>query len=210
MHHGNDYGRGRRPHQPRGWGFAWGGGPGRRGRPDGPFGPFDPTGDGPTGGRPPRRQRRGDLRFALLALLAEQPRHGYDLIKELERRFGGFYRPSPGSVYPTLQLLEDEGHLTSAPIEGKRIYTITTSGRQLLTERQHSGDPAHPPLAPQGDHAELDVLRERGEALAGAAGQAARHGSPAQVQAVQAILDRARREIYAALADAERGDDQAA
>ncbi|MFN8481249.1 MAG: PadR family transcriptional regulator [Kouleothrix sp.] len=66
-------------------------------------GPFDEDG----GGR--RRQRRGDIKSALLELLAEQPRHGYELIKELEQRYGGFYRPSPGSVYPTLQLLEDEG-----------------------------------------------------------------------------------------------------
>jgi DNA-binding PadR family transcriptional regulator len=197
-------GQGRRGR--RGYGPFWFG-PGRRGRPDSPFGPFDPAGEGPFGcGVPPRRQRRGDLRFALLGLLAEQPRHGYDLIKELERRFGGFYRPSPGSVYPTLQLLEDEGHLTSATVEGKRTYTITASGRQLLAERPHSADHGQPRAGRASEPAQLNALRERAEALAGAVTQAARHGSPAQVQAVQTILDRARREIYEALASETTSD----
>lgn len=76
----------------------------------------------------------------MLTLLAEQPQHGYQLIKELENRYGGFYRPSPGSVYPTLQLLEEGGYLTSEQIEGKRVYTITDSGRQLLAERDNPVD----------------------------------------------------------------------
>src|SRR6266540_3292714 len=90
----------------------------------------------------PRRQRRGDIKYVLLELLAEQPRHGYELIKELEQRYAGFYWPSPGSVYPTLQLLEDEGHLTSETIDGKRVYTITDSGRQLLDEQRSQREDA--------------------------------------------------------------------
>ncbi len=110
-----------------------------RGR--GPFG-----GDFGEGGR--KRQRRGDIKFILLELIKEQPRHGYDLIKALEERNSGFYRPSPGSVYPTLQLLEDEGHLRSETINGKRTYTITEMGEKLLAEREqehanHGGDKEH-------------------------------------------------------------------
>lgn len=185
-------------------------GPGRRGGPEGPFGPFGPFGDDPFGG-PPRRQRRGDIRFALLELLAEQPRHGYDLIKELERRFGGFYRPSPGSVYPTLQLLEDEGHLTSETVEGKRVYTITDSGRQLLSEREpgRHGGPGRPPFGPMGGREELGELRRSAGALVDVVMQAARHGTPEQVKAVIQILERARREVYSALAaDAPGTTDQ--
>ena len=180
-------------------------GPGRRGRSGGPFGPFGPFGDDAFGGGPPRRQRRGDIRFALLELLAEQPRHGYDLIKELERRFGGFYRPSPGSVYPTLQLLEDEGHLTSELVEGKRVYTITESGRQLLAQREPGRGPGRPPFGPMGGREELSELRHSAAALAEVVLQAARHGTPEQVRAIMGVLERARREIYGVLAgDRER------
>lgn len=192
----------RGPHWGRGGPFWFGRGRGEgRGRPFGPPGPFGdgPFGDDPFGGGPPRRRRRGDIRVALLELLAEQPRHGYDLIKELERRFGGFYRPSPGSVYPTLQLLEDEGHLTSATVDGKRIYTITESGRHIMAERSgatHSYPHGDPPMGRE----ELGELRQSMGALTGVVMQAARHGTPEQVRAVMATLDRARREIYAALA----------
>src|SRR4028118_458823 len=86
------------------------------------------------------RTRRGDIKFMLLGLLVESPRHGYELIKELEIRYGGFRRLSPGSVYPTLQLLEEGGYLTSEQVEGKRVYTITDSGRQLLAERENPVD----------------------------------------------------------------------
>ena len=104
-----------------------------RGR--GPFGH-----DFGEGGR--KRQRRGDIKFILLELIKEQPRHGYELIKVLEERYGGFYRPSPGTVYPTLQLLEDEGNLTSETV-GKRTYKITAAGEALLEEqKQNVGDEA--------------------------------------------------------------------
>jgi DNA-binding PadR family transcriptional regulator len=140
------------------------------------------------------------MRFALLELLAEQPRHGYELIKELERRFGGFYKPSPGSVYPTLQLLEDEGHLTSASVEGKKVYTLTESGRALLAERgeEHGGPWRH--HGPRGGREELDGLRKGMEALMGGVMQVGRHGTAEQVQAAGAILERALREIYGVLA----------
>jgi DNA-binding PadR family transcriptional regulator len=151
------------------------------------------------------RRRRGDIKYVLLELLAEQPRHGYELMKELERRHGEFQRISPGSVYPTLQMLEDEGHLTSETVDGKRVYTITESGHGQLAERQqrHAGERFGPPWAgfrgPSGGP-ELDALRRCGMALSESAMQVARHGTPEQIRAVTALLDTTRREIYAILA----------
>jgi DNA-binding PadR family transcriptional regulator len=173
----------------------------------GPFSggdPFDEDGHGR------RRHRRGDIKYALLELLAEQPRHGYELIKELEQRYAGFYRPSPGSVYPTLQLLEDEGHLTSEQIDGKRVYTITESGRELLAEyhRQRAGEERHGRhgFRMGGAGPELHEFRESAMALLASVMQLARHGTREQVQAAVALLDSTRREIYALLAQAEKED----
>src|SRR5207237_10477792 len=109
-------------HGPRFFGMHRGRGLfGRRGPfgPGGPFGRghhFDP--DGPGG--PGRRFfGRGDLKFALLELLRERPMHGYEMMKALEERSGGFYVPSPGSIYPTLQMLEDRGLVSANEVEGK-------------------------------------------------------------------------------------------
>lgn len=95
----------------------------------------------------PRMFGRGDLKYALLELLRERPKHGYEMIKDLEERAGGFYTPSAGAIYPTLQLLEDRGWVTSETVEGKRVYTITDAGRQALTafhERRESFGPRGP------------------------------------------------------------------
>ena len=73
--------------------------------------------------------RRGDIRTAVLAILAEEPGHGYDVIQRLEEKTAGAWRPSPGSVYPTLQLLEDEGLVRSVERDGKRVFEITDQGR---------------------------------------------------------------------------------
>src|SRR5262245_59324577 len=81
------------------------------------------------------RMRRGDIRTALLAALSEGPGHGYDIMQALEEKSGGAWRPSPGSVYPTLQLLEDEGLVRSFERDGKRIYEITDAGREEATRR---------------------------------------------------------------------------
>jgi len=95
---------------------------------------------GPHGGR---RFGRGDLKFVILDLLKDQPRHGYDIIRALEERFHGFYSPSPGSVYPTLQLLEDQGYVTSTQEDGKRVYSITAAGRSFLEERADAVEDIH-------------------------------------------------------------------
>lgn len=165
----------------------------------GPFGPGGPFGED-GGGR--RRHRRGDIKYALLELVAEQPRHGYELIKELEQRYGGFYRPSPGSVYPTLQLLEDEGLVVSETVEGKRVYTITDTGNQALEQRREQRDEhgRRGGFRERGPGPELEALRESAMALFAGVMQVARHGTPAQVEKAKAILEATRREIYALLA----------
>src|SRR5262249_8587950 len=86
------------------------------------------------------RARRGDVKYFILEILAEGPRDGYDVITALEQKSGGRYRPSPGSVYPTLQLLEDGGFATVEAVDGKRVYTITEAGRALLERKPASSD----------------------------------------------------------------------
>jgi DNA-binding PadR family transcriptional regulator len=106
-----------------------------------------PFGGGPFGfgfgfgpGEGPRVFGRGDIKFALLELLQERPMHGYEMMKALEEKSGGFYSPSPGSIYPTLQMLEDRGFVTVQDVEGKKVYSITDTGRALLAERQKSSE----------------------------------------------------------------------
>ena len=85
-----------------------------------------------------RRRRRwfdaGDMKYVVLRLLRDKPRHGYEVMKELEERMHGCYSPSPGTVYPTLQWLEDEGLVRAQDLEGKKVYEITDSGRKFLEE----------------------------------------------------------------------------
>jgi DNA-binding PadR family transcriptional regulator len=102
---------------------------------------FEQFGDLWGGGRGPRRGRggrmfeQGDLKLVILRLLEEKPRHGYEIIKELETRSGGAYSPSPGTVYPTLTLLEDMGYARAVPEDGgKKIYEITDEGRKHLAD----------------------------------------------------------------------------
>jgi DNA-binding PadR family transcriptional regulator len=96
---------------------------------------------GPMGGRGARFSEQGDLKYVILRLLEEKPRHGYDIIKELENRFGGSYAPSPGTVYPTLTMLEDMGFARVVPEDGgKKIYEITDEGRKHLAEHSSTVD----------------------------------------------------------------------
>jgi len=79
---------------------------------------------------------RGDLKFVILRLISDRPMHGYDVMKALEEESKGYYRPSPGSVYPTLQMLEDEGYVTVEEREGKKTYTITDEGAAYLADNE--------------------------------------------------------------------------
>ena len=92
-------------------------------------------------GHGPRRGRmfeKGDLKYVILDLLKDEPSHGYEVIRKLEERSRGFYSPSPGSVYPTLQLLEDMGYVSATQRDGKKVYAITDEGRKFLQENQRS------------------------------------------------------------------------
>ena len=98
-------------------------------------------GHGRGGGRGRHRVRRGDVRSAILALLDDRPMHGYEMITELDERTGGRWRPSAGSIYPTLQLLEDEGLVTAEEVEGRKVYSLTDSGKEAVPD--HTRGPRH-------------------------------------------------------------------
>ena len=149
------------------------------------------------------RTRRGDIKFILLGLLADRPRHGYELIKDLEARHGGFRRLSPGSVYPTLQLLEEGGYLTSETIDGKKVYTVTESGAQLLNQRHQQTDLGSPAEAFEGFAGlppELIELRKTLTELNGAVAQLARSGNVEPISQARELLTQVKRQIYQLLA----------
>jgi DNA-binding PadR family transcriptional regulator len=175
----------------------------------GPFGPPHPPGPprhGPWGfgGRGRGRRGRGDVRAAILALLAERPMHGYEMIQELEARTGGVWRPSPGSVYPTLQLLEDEGLITGEEGEGRRRFTLTDAGR-AEAERRGRRTPWEDVTA--GVAPAAWNLRDAIGQLAHAAMSVAQAGTEAQQARALEILNDARRRLYAILAEADRSED---
>jgi DNA-binding PadR family transcriptional regulator len=104
------------------------------------------------GGRRRRMFDSGQLRFVILQLVADTPRHGYDIIKALEERLGGLYTPSAGVIYPTLALLEDQGFVTVAPAEShKKLYTITPEGSAFLEENRAFVDAVNARMAGPGD-----------------------------------------------------------
>jgi DNA-binding PadR family transcriptional regulator len=92
------------------------------------------------GNRGERIFHKGDFKYLILDLLKDKPRHGYEIIREMEDKFGGFYTPSPGAVYPTLQWLEDMGYVTLQAQDGKKTYTITEEGLKFLSEKEKETD----------------------------------------------------------------------
>ena len=190
----------------------------------GGMGPMGPEGMGPEGmspgamgpgmfgrfampaaffGRGPA-VRRGDVRSALLGLLQDGPMHGYQAIQELTKRSGGAWRPSAGSIYPTLQQLEDEGLVTSEEREGRRTYRLTETGtaaaQELPTGSERWG--AQTQGAPEAGPA---VLRPIVFQLGAAVMQVAQVGTPEAIEAARGILERARRDIYRLLAEEPAG-----
>lgn len=167
-----------------------------------------------------QRARRGAIKGAVVRLLGERPMHGYELIGELEERTGGRWRPSPGSVYPTLAALEDEGLIQAVAGEAddKKRFELTDTGRSWLDE--HGDDPFVPgrPGGPDGDRERgfgfggfggfggpggfggRGELRRLGGEIVGQLRQIARFGTPGQLEQAQAILATARTELYQVLA----------
>ena len=149
-------------------------------------------------GRAGSRMSRGDIRTAILVELAEQPMHGYQLIQAIEIRSGGTWKPSPGSIYPTLQLLADEG-LVSAVQDGERkVYSLTDAG--TVTAAEFADEP-HPSESRRGWDSERAALPKAGAKLAQALMQVTHSGTPEQAARAVVIVDEARRKLYAILAE---------
>ncbi len=165
----------------------------------GPFGPF--FGGGPGFPRGPRA-RRGDVRAAALLLLAEEPRNGYQIMQEIEQRSGGVWRPSPGSVYPALAQLEDEGLVRLEERDGRRTYVLTDGGRAYVDERR---DDLVAPWEEMSESVGDDVaslFREMRQ-VGMAAGQIGHMGSAHQITEARSVLANARRALYSLLAEDE-------
>jgi DNA-binding PadR family transcriptional regulator len=200
--------RPRHHHGPLDWLFS---GEGRRGRP-----PVEDIDDlialgrmlsrGPLGGsgwgphrRGRGRARRGDVRLALLRLVAEEPRNGYQLIQAIEERSEGLWRPSPGSVYPTLAQLEDEGLIRSVETDGNRRFEITDAGREHLDGRADEPAPWEP--AKEDGRNPLAELAPLVVQIGKATFQVASVGDRTQRDQARAVLADTRRALYRILAD---------
>lgn len=218
---GPGWGPGSGPERGPGWGPGWGPPPfrpfwgmGRRF----PFGP----------GMGPRMFGRGDMKYALLDLLRDRPKHGYEMIKDLEERSGGFYTPSAGTIYPTLQLLEDRGWVTAQTTDGKKVYAITDEGRRAADEHRARADefggpwggrgPGHhhghehghghgPGFGPFGREVppELGALRRDGMEVARLlrAAVLASRDNPERLARLRAIVERTRGDLNAFLGQPE-------
>jgi DNA-binding PadR family transcriptional regulator len=165
-----------------------------------------PPGPGGFGRR--AKARRGDVRTAALLLLAEEPRNGYQIMQELEERSEGMWRPSPGSVYPALQQLEDEGLIRSDEQDGRRLYHLTDAGRAFVDERPDDEPAPWETFANTftDDHAEFGALMRD---LAMAFVQVQHSGTEAQVAEARRVLADARRSLYRILADGEPAGEDA-
>ena len=154
---------------------------------------------GPAGPRR-GRMRRGDIRTAVLAILAEEPGHGYEVMQRLEEKSGGAWRPSPGSVYPMLQLLEDEELVRSTERDGKRVFEVTDAGKAEAAARIEDAGGTPWDLAHRGGHGH-GQLREAMMTLGLAVRQVAVAGKADQVERATAIITTARKQLYALLAE---------
>jgi DNA-binding PadR family transcriptional regulator len=204
--------------QDPGWGDSQGGwgdcgsaghASGRRGRGFG-CGPVRFKFSGP-GGRgmhgmhghgPWSRARRGNVRAAILSVLAEEPMHGYQIMQHLEERSGGMWRPSPGSVYPTLQLLEDQGFVKSDEVEARRVFSLTDEGRaEAEQSKERWGAPWE--ATEGGEESPRLRLHKAAFQIFAAVKQVGVAGSSEQVDRAIGILAEARKRIYALLAEGE-------
>ena len=186
-------------------GFPGRGGPGGPGRgrpfrrPFPGFGPGGPRGGFP-GGRRGRRTSRGDVRSAVLALVAEQPRHGYEIIQEIGERTGGAWRPSPGSIYPTVSQLEDEGLVRTEKADGRRVIHLTEAGTQYVAEHRAELDAVWSAASEDADDDATKVWEQLAQ-LHAATQQVLSAGTPEQITAAGAALAEARKTIYRLLAE---------
>lgn len=180
----------------------------RGGRHHGLRGPWGMGGPGfgfPWAGPGRPRPRRGDVRFAVLRLLSEQPMHGYQIITELTERSGGVWRPSPGSVYPTLQQLEDEGLVTASEQEGRRTFSLTEAGRAEVERAAVGRSDPWDDLADEAGEA-AKGLRWSAVQVMRAVMQVAMTGDDRVAAGAERLLNDTRRALYRLLAEAGEPD----
>lgn len=158
-------------------------------------------------GRPmgPKRRvvRKGELKYVLLELLADEPMHGYELIRRLEEESNGMYSPSPGSIYPTLQMLEDQGYVLSEQLDGKRVYRITEAGREFRAEHTARTDDIFSRFVNLGERFTGSEMREVTKSFIRLAQLSfdravAVNGDPQAMERLKSILERTANEIEAA------------
>ena len=181
---------------------AWGGG--RHGPPFGRWGGFGRFA-GPGGFPGGWRARRGDVRAAALLLLADGPLNGYQIMQEIEKRSEGLWKPSPGSVYPALAQLEDEGLVRVQEVGDRRAYVLTDAGRAHVDERREELAAPWEQIADSVDDAAGALFREM-RGLGMAAAQIGHLGDPSQVAKARSVLAEARRALYSLLAEDDNDD----
>jgi DNA-binding PadR family transcriptional regulator len=155
---------------------------------------------------------RGDLKYVVLKLLREKPMHGYEIMQALEAESGGWYTPSAGTVYPALQLLQDQGYVQSEEVGGKRVYSITAAGRAFLEEHSERVDDVMDRVSEFTDRFTRGDFGDVGRSfmkLAQATWEEAfrRAGDPARMAELKDIIERAARDMRAAGRAREGGSD---
>jgi len=140
------------------------------------------------------------VRAAILALLREGPRNGYQIMSEVEERSGGAWRPSPGAVYPALQQLADEGLIEAEESAGRRAFSLTDEGRRYVEENPEMARAAWESMA-QDEPEEVPGLFVQAARLGGTIVQLAHAGTPEQVHAAEQLLEQTRRRMYQILAE---------
>jgi DNA-binding PadR family transcriptional regulator len=155
---------------------------------------------------PERPFGRGDLKYVILDLLKEKPRYGYEIIRDLEERSHGFYTPSPGTVYPTLQMLEEMGYASASERDGKKIYTITKEGKKFLEEQKDSADEVRGHMKRHWNPEDMGVfaqmMGEFGE-MARTIRHRARRVDQEKMKRIRDIVSRASAEIKAILEESK-------
>jgi DNA-binding PadR family transcriptional regulator len=175
-----------------GFGGSWGG-----------WWPGPPGGPGPSRGA---KAGRGDVRSAILALLSEGPRTGYQIMSDIDERSGGAWRPSPGAVYPALSQLADEGLIVGEETGGRRTFRLTDAGREYVEQNPHQARGAWESQAQQ-EAWQLPGLFAEAARLGSGIVQIAHAGTPAQVEAAERLLEQTRRRLYQILADDDAADE---
>lgn len=172
----------------------------------GPWGPGGPFGGHRGWGGRPRKAKRGDVRAAILALLAEEPRNGYQIIQEIAERSEGGWKPSPGAVYPALQQLTDEGLIIAEENEGRKTFRLTDEGRAYIEAHADEIRAPWDEMRPDIDDNTAD-LWDTARQSAFAMMQILQSGSDAQIREARKTLVETRRKLYQILADGDPGEE---